>query len=202
MFCVVRWPIAAHMDIMERPGLGAISYLVNPSDEIQVAGAELVQQVSVATGFPDPSRWPGDSLITHTRNRQAAALQVVVALAFPDGGDSGTPKVVGHALLLPAKKESWDEFAEVADFLEAGILAELGATAVHPEAQRIGIATVMREIRLSEVRRRGCVACVSVWDGGPSHRMYDGRPEWAYVGSSMAIYTKRLVHRYIDATVI
>lgn len=201
VFCAALRPIAARMSVSERLAVGDVSYLVNPSEEMLVAGADLVQHVSMATGFPDPSRWPEGSLVAHTRNRQAVALQVVVALSHPADGSSG-PSVVGHALLLPAKRESWAEFGVVADFLEAGVLAELGATAVHPQMQRLGIASAMREIRLEEARRRGFVACVSVWDGGPSHLMYDGRPEWVYVGSSMAIYTQRLVHRYVEAAAL
>jgi len=173
---------------------------INPDETLLEKGAELVNDVSIRTGFPDPARWPNRSLVEHTRNRQNISYQ---SLVVTSGERYSEPSlVVGHSLLLPAKKESWGQFPEVQIFLKEGKLAELGATAVHPDFQRLGLAKVMLEIRQEEAKMRGLYLCVAVWDKGSSHSMYENMAGWTYLGASIAIHTKRLVHRYVELSAL
>lgn len=169
---------------------------INPDENLLIEGAELVNAVSILTGFPDPARWPNRSLVEHTRGRQKIAYQSLVVTAGEEYSESSS--VIAHSLLLPAKAESWGQFPEVQYLLMDGKLAELGATAVHSDYQRLGLAKTILKVRQEEAKARGLSLCVAVWDEGISHEMYKNMPGWIYLGASIAIHTKKLVHRYVE----
>jgi len=173
-------------------------YHTDPTDELLSWGASLVCDVSQATGFPDLTAWTREALYEHTRERQERAYQTIIVtnerLRYEN-------KVVAHSLLIPAPERSWGGIPDIAGFLQDGILAEAGSTAVHLGYQKLGIAKTMRTMRMATAYSLGLIVCVGVWEGCKSRFMYENSEEWYYLGEFLSSKIGRPIHRYIESRV-
>lgn len=160
--------------------------VIDPDEDLLVASARLVQGVSRMTGYPDPTRWPGDSLFEHTRERHGRSMLRLVVT------EQALPRVpVAHGLLLRPLETPWCSWEEPAALYAQGSLAESGSTAVHPAHQRRGIARAMQRIRRDYAGAQGWRICASTWVGGPSTYLYEGSPEWELLGERITPKTQR-----------
>jgi GNAT superfamily N-acetyltransferase len=175
------------------------TYHTEPSQKLLTQGARLVCEVSEKTNFPNTQVWSKNSLYNHTRDRQKRAYQTIVV---SDGSLSDpNMEVIAHSLLVPAQEPSWGNIPQVSLYLNQGILAESGSTAVHPKYQRLGIANQMRTIRMTTARELGLVVVVGVWEGSKSYLMYQDSPEWNYLGTFLSSRTQQPILRFVESRI-
>jgi GNAT superfamily N-acetyltransferase len=166
--------------------------VMDPSASQLEEAAWLAVAVSEATGFPDPAGWPGGSLAVRMRERQVGAVRRLVVV---DDGAGGA--VVAQGLISVAADPMWGEVAEVAEAYAAGTLVELNGLLVDVRWQRHGVGWHLYELGLAVVDAAGWVACATVWDGGVSRRMLEGRDRWVLLGWREADATGQRLLRFV-----